>query len=231
MCRRGTVQYVAEEPMTPHARDAIVHDITLALDEDVLLYPGDSPPHVRRLCSLEDGATVTASEFSMQCHVGTHVDAPAHFILGGKNVSDYPIAAFLGPAMVVNVSDARVVTATELRGQGIPRNQHVLLKTQNSKRLGERKFDADHVYLARDAAEYLLSLNPLSVGFDYYSVDQSGGAELPIHRLFAKEQLLVYVCLDLRSVPAGAYTFCGLPLRLQNVEGSPVRAILIPTGT
>jgi len=214
--------------MTPQAQGAIVHDITLTLSDDVLLYPGDAPPHVRRLCSLEDGATVTASEFNMHCHVGTHVDAPAHFVLGGKNVSDYPIAAFFGAAIVIHVSDAQVVTAAELRSQGIQRNQHVLLKTQNSERLGQRKFDQDHVYLARDAAEYLVSLAPLSVGFDYYSVDTSAGAELPIHRYFAKEELLVYVCLDLRSVPAGPYSFYGLPLRLQNIEGSPVRAMLIP---
>jgi len=210
---------------------AIVHDITLRLDDDVLLYPGDTPPRVRRLCSLEDGAAVTASELDMPCHVGTHVDAPAHFILGGKNVSDYPLVAFFGPATVVHVSDARLVTAEELRSRGIQRNQHVLLKTQNSARLGKRKFDPEHVYLARDAAEYLASLNPLSVGFDYYSVDASSGAELPIHRFFAKQELLVYVCLDLRSVPLGAYSFYGLPLRLQNVEGSPVRAMLIPSSS
>jgi arylformamidase len=165
----------------------------------------------------------------MQCHVGTHVDAPAHFVASGKNVSDYPIDAFFGPAMLVNLSDADVVTAAALRSHGIQPNQHVLLKTKNSERLGERKFDYDHVYLARDAAEYLASLKPRSLGFDYYSVDSSRGAELPIHRFFAKEGLLVYVCLDLRAVPAGTYSFYGLPLRLQNIEGSPVRAMLIPS--
>ena len=61
---------------------------------------------------------------------------------------------------------------------------------------------------------------------DYYSVDDSTSGRLPVHMRFAAAGLLVYVCLDLSRVSEGAYTFCGLPLRLSAVEAAPVRAVI-----
>lgn len=39
-------------------------------------------------------------------HVGTHIDAPIHFVTGGKDVASLPLERLFGPAVVVDISDA-----------------------------------------------------------------------------------------------------------------------------
>ncbi len=54
-------------------------DLTLPLRRGMPLYPGDHAPRLRRILSRENGDPLTSSEISINCHVGTHADAPAHF--------------------------------------------------------------------------------------------------------------------------------------------------------
>jgi arylformamidase len=202
-----------------------VFDLSLRLDAAMRTYPGDSPPRIARTSSIADGARLTASVLEMSCHVGTHVDAPAHFVEHGRMLSDYDASAFVGAAFVVDCGDADAITRDVLARVAIPPGHHVLLRTRNSRRARARTYDLDHAYVAADGAEYLLTLTPASIGFDDYSVDASSHEALPIHRRLAEHGLLVYVALDLSELAAGGYMFCGLPLRLANVEAAPVRAI------
>jgi arylformamidase len=204
-----------------------MYDLTLPVHEAMLLYPGDPAPRIRRLAAIAQGAPLTTSAFEMTCHAGTHVDAPAHFLDGGRRLSDYEAAAFTGPAAVLDLASHRHVTREALAAHALPPGRHLLLRTRNSALLHRREFEAGHAVLTADAARHLLTAAPLSVGFDYCSVDGPEGG-LAAHRLLAEAGLLVYVCLDLAGVPAGSYRFYGLPLRLDDVEAAPVRAILVP---
>jgi arylformamidase len=203
-----------------------VYDLTLPIHEGMLLFPGDAPPRIRRVDSLESGVALMTSTFGMSCHVGTHVDAPAHFIAGARPLSDYPVEAFCGMAIVVDLSRERNVTADALRDHEIPPDRHVLLRTRNSAWLRTGDYDRDHAFVEPEAAEVLMERRPLSVGFDYYSVDPSTDTELTVHHRFAAAGRLAYVCLDLSRVPGGEYEFFGLPLSLDGVEAAPVRALL-----
>jgi kynurenine formamidase len=40
---------------------------------------------------------------SIGCHIGTHVDAPAHFVRGGLTVDQLPAKHFFGPAIVPGI--------------------------------------------------------------------------------------------------------------------------------
>jgi arylformamidase len=203
-----------------------LYDLTLELDANVLLYPGDEAPNIRRTSSLDAGDSLTASTFEMNCHVGTHVDAPAHFLAAGAMLSDFSVDAFMGPAVVLDLRGRVEIDSEHLIALGPAPRHHVLLRTDNSDDLRRGHYNHDHAYLTAAAADYLASLQPLSIGFDYYSVDSSRAGTYAAHRIFAAHGLLVYVCLDLGKTPAGSYAFHGLPLRLSGVEAAPVRAIL-----
>jgi len=204
-----------------------LYDLSVVVRERMLLYPGDPAPGIERVSSIEEGAVLTASALALSCHAGTHVDAPAHFLAGGRMLSDYPIEAFCGPAVVLDLEAHRHVTAAAVRPLAVPEHRHILLRTRNSWRLGTREYDRGHAYVEIEAAEALIARRPRSVGFDYYSLDSFADAALPVHRRLADAGILVYVCLDLSAIPAGACTFFGLPLRLDGVEAAPVRAIAL----
>jgi arylformamidase len=204
-----------------------MYDLTRVLHEAMAVYPGDVPPRIRRTSSIEHGASLTVSTLELPCHAGTHVDAPGHFLAGGRLLSDYPADAFFGPAVVVDLSRHRDVTAGALEAQPIPERRHILLRTRNSERPPSAAYDLDHACIDSEAANVLITLRPLSIGFDDYSVDSPAAPDLPVHRRLAQAGLLVYVGLDLSAVPAGECTFFGLPLRLDGAEASPVRALAL----
>jgi arylformamidase len=204
----------------------ILYDLSHVIHDGMFVYPGDPPPRVRRLSSIDDGAALTTSTVELPCHAGTHVDAPAHFLAGGRLLSDYTAEAFCGPAVVLDLASEANVTAAALRAQSIPAGRHVLLRTRNSARARSSVYDRDHAFIDLEAAEVLIASRPRSVGFDDYSVDAFDDGTLTVHRRFAVEGLLVYVALDLSIVAAGEYTFFGLPPRIEHVEAAPVRAVL-----
>jgi len=203
-----------------------LYDLTLPLTADVPLYPGDSAPQRRRTTSIAEGAALNSSQLEIGCHVGTHLDVPLHFVDGGADVEAYRPDQLMGPAQVVDFAAAPQISAESLRQVTLEESRHLLLKTRNSRLLGESAFRDDYVSLTPDAAEVLLAARPRSIGFDYYSLDPLDASGYPVHRRLAREGVPVCVCLDLRGVPAGQYFYVCLPLRLPGADGSPVRAVL-----
>ena len=77
------------------------------------VFPGDPVPEMTRSLSLERGDVCNLTAFSMCAHNGTHVDAPFHFIDGGKTVDRMGLVPYVGDCWVarhsgdVTVDDAR----------------------------------------------------------------------------------------------------------------------------
>jgi len=129
----------------------ILYDLSHVIREGMPLYPGDPPPRVRRLSSIDEGAALTTSTLELPCHVGTHVDAPAHFLEGGRMLSDYTVEAFGGPAVVLDLASEANVSAVTVRARSIPAGRHVLLRTRNSTRPRSRAYDRDHAFIEPEA--------------------------------------------------------------------------------
>ncbi|WP_338181508.1 cyclase family protein [Candidatus Dormiibacter inghamiae] len=62
-------------------------------------YSGPSVKWVKRLAFDKAGG----QEITSTLHVGTHLDAPAHFYSGGKFIGDLPLDFLVGPACVVDL--------------------------------------------------------------------------------------------------------------------------------
>ena len=136
-------------------------DITLKLSSHTLLYPGDPVPLVTRTSDLRQGDSLTASHLSVSCHVGTHVDSPAHFIEHGATLDDLPLDSFYGPAVVVDLVGKAVIEVADFTSVEIPTSHHILLKTDNSAFLQLDTFASSYCVFSPEAAEYLADLNPV----------------------------------------------------------------------
>ncbi|MDR4502946.1 MAG: cyclase family protein [Nitrospirales bacterium] len=206
-----------------------VLDITLPLSLKTLTYPGDLPPTINKERDIEKGDELTATHLSMNCHVGTHVDAPAHFLGDGETLDELRLERFYGPAVVYELLDRKAITRKDVESLHIRERCHILFKTMNSELLQHKAFSPDYCTLSSEAAEAMCERQPLSIGFDYYSLDpyQSDGESFPAHKTVARAGIPVYVCLNLNDVPPGEYLFSGFPLRLTGSEASPVRATLM----
>lgn len=203
-------------------------DISLTLTESLPTWPGDPPLQLTRISSIDAGDLANVTHFSGAVHIGTHVDAPNHFLDNGQTVDQISLDLLVGPAAVVAVSGKDVITAEDLRQAGIAgRDKRLLLKTANSDcwSAGLEAFQEDFLALAPDAAAYLVDCGVEVIGVDYLSVAPFVDPE-PTHRILLEARILIIEGLDLSEVEAGRYTLFCLPLKIGGSDGAPARVLL-----
>ena len=204
-----------------------IYDITVAISDDLPVYPGDPPVEVRRLLSLEAGDMARVSHLSCGTHTGTHVDPPSHFVLDGMPLDELPLEVLIGPARVVDVGDAPVIDREALSRADLEGVTRVLFKTRNSRLWREaREFAADFVYLETAAAEALVARGVRLVGIDYLSVERFNFEQPTTHLALLSREVIVVEGLDLGAVAPGDYELICLPLRIRGGDGGPARVVL-----
>lgn len=206
-----------------------VIDISVPLQNGLVVWPGDRPVEVRRLRTLErDGANV--SEICLSSHTGTHLDPARHFVAGGPTVDQLPLDVLNGPADVADFSYVeRVITAADLEAARLPADcRRLLLRTRNSRFWAEEPhlFHEDYVGLSADGAEWIVRRGVQLVGIDYLSIEPYRTPGHPVHRALLGAGVIVLETLNLAQVAAGRYQLLCLPLRITEGDGAPARAAL-----
>jgi arylformamidase len=210
-------------------------DVTPVVSEATWVWPGDEPFRMRWLARLSDGGATNLSAITLSPHAGAHVDAPLHFFAGGDDVAALALAAFLGPALVVDASvgiaEDGAIAARVLDGIDLRATERLLLRTSPAPGNAEPvDRPAQPAHLTPKTAEWIANSGLLLLGIDAPSIDEHEARDLPNHRRLAQAGVAVLVGLDLTETPPGPYELIALPLRLAGVEASPVRAVLRPLG-
>lgn len=197
-------------------------DITRPIYDGMPVWPGDPPVCIRPAAALP-----AVSQISLSTHAGTHVDPPAHFVLGGRTVDRLPLDILLGPAWVAWLPGTGAITAAQLAAAAIPpATARLLLRTANSER-PVQAFDPAFVGLAPDAAAWLIDRGVRLVGIDGPSIEPFDAPGEPVHHALLATGIIVIEGLWLADVAAGAYELLCLPLRLAQGDGAPTRAVLV----
>jgi arylformamidase len=205
-----------------------IYDISLGLSPELPVWPGDPPIVLERVSKIEEGANANVSHFSGSVHVGTHVDAPVHFLKDGVGIEAIPLDAMIGRAYVIDLSTASVLGADVLERAGIPpRTKRVLIKTKNSQLWadGVKEFREDFVGVDTSGAEWLARKSVQLVGVDYLSVAPFKQGKEP-HTILLGAGIVIVEGLNLSEVNQGRYNLYCLPLKLLGSDGAPARAIL-----
>jgi len=205
---------------------ARIYDVTVPLSPEVPTYPGDPPFEIRHTHRTADGEAYNATRISLGTHVGTHVDAPSHFLGGGATVDQLHLEILMGKARVAEVTARERIDRADLEALDLRDDIRVLLKTRMSGQMRKPLVQEDYVYLTVDAADYLVQAGMKLVGIDYLSVDRFGTMDYPSHHALLEAGVVVLEGLDLSAVEAGEYEMTCLPLRIQGAEGAPARVIL-----
>jgi kynurenine formamidase len=79
------------------------YDLTAEISSDLVTFPGDPRYCTEIVSSLEGGQTFKLCHMHLGNHTGTHVDFPAHTIVGGKTSSDFPLEYLTGPGIIIKV--------------------------------------------------------------------------------------------------------------------------------
>jgi kynurenine formamidase len=187
-------------------------------------------------------------------HVGTHFDAPCHWVTGKDKGCVDQIAAsqFVGPAVVLDVTadvaksvdfiaTKETILAWEQQHGRVPKNAWVILHTGWASRASDSKTflnvgdDKRPHYpgFGKDSAEFLTTEREvLGVGTEAVGTDAAVGAgatpPFPNHSIMhgaGKFGLTQLANVD--KLPAAGALIIATPLKIEHGSGSPVRVIAI----
>jgi arylformamidase len=193
------------------------------------IWPGSVGLRLVRTKRLEAGDPANVSRLDCDVHVGTHVDAPWHFLENGSTVEQLSLDVLIGPVVVAYLPEVSAITAGDLDDLGLPPGtRRLLLRTQNSELWAARvtEFKKDYVALTADAARWVAEHGIRLIGVDYLSVQRYGDSTLT-HQILLEAGVIILECLNLAGVQPGGYELICLPLKLVGAEGAPARAALV----
>jgi len=189
---------------------------------------------------------VYANRWELTEHVGTHFDAPCHFIESGTAVDQVPVSKLVVPVAVVSIADRAaanhdtVLDVNDLvlweRANGrLAEGAAVFLHTGWDVRVTDPptfvNMDATGMMhfpgFTPEAVEFLVTQRRIvGIGIDTLSIDPGRDTTYPVHkRLFAAGGWAVECLANLAQVPAvGASVFVA-PVKVQGASGAPARVI------
>ncbi|MDN5722909.1 MAG: cyclase family protein [Corynebacterium sp.] len=206
-------------------------DLTHALTTGMPVYPGDPEVEIDEVLTLPaDGCSVRS--LHLGSHSGTHVDAPAHVIAGGRTIDQVAPEELMGDAAVLHLPDltTRQRIDGEMLGEALrsgPENlpSIILLATGWDRFWGADDY-LRHPVLTEDAASFLVRGGVRVLGMDMASPDGSDSADsLATHEvLLGADRLIIENLRGLTDLPRHV-EFTALPLRIAGGDGGPVRAV------
>jgi arylformamidase len=208
---------------------AQIYDVTVTINSRTPIYHGDPGVEFDSFKAFTKGDHSNVSQISFGVHTATHVDAPNHFIDGGRRVYELDPAKLIGRCRVVEVPSDVIEIGPEHVGDisGVTR---VLFKTRNSSYWDtpDDGFRKDFTYLVPDTARLLVEHGVVLVGIDYLSIEKSGSPGHPVHVAFLENETVILEGLDLRQVSAGDYELLCSPLKWDGAtgDGAPARTFL-----
>ncbi len=226
---------------------AQIIDLTHSLNDKAPTFGGERDAfRYEKLSDLKkDG--VASGAFRIPEHFGTHVDAPAHFIVWKETIERVKVKKLIAPTVVIDIrskvesnADYQLTAADILefeKGGAIPEGAAILLLTGWDKRYNEpekyRNADANGVLhfpgFSEEAIQYLLR-NPkiVALGIDTLSIDFGPSKNFQGHRISHGSGLYhIENMTNLDKLPTrGAVIFVGV-LPIEGGSGSPARVIAI----
>jgi arylformamidase len=203
-------------------------DITPVVSERIGVWPGDTPYSRKINLAIADGANIDLSAVQTTVHLGAHTDAPNHYSLDGEGIAARPLDLYYGPCQVVRVSIER--------GERI-RPTHVSLPITAPRVLfatgtfpDPDDWNSDFASLSAELVDWLASQGVRLVGIDTPSIDLQDDKALESHGRVAAHDLAILEGIALEDVSPGLYTLIALPLKLEDADASPVRAVLVDDG-
>jgi len=118
-----------------------ITDLTLTIEEGMMTFPTHWHPVVEITILGRHGIEGRETrKLVLGTHIGTHADAPRHFIPNGKGIDEVPLDVLVGPAQVLNFTPAQPLQEIDVPhlqaklGSNVP--PRIILRTDWSEHFG-----------------------------------------------------------------------------------------------
>jgi arylformamidase len=202
-------------------------DLTVPLVDGMPAFPGEPTIGFTPFTTLDrDDVEMWRIDFFSQ--LGTHVDAPSHFLRGGRTIDQVDLRKGIGPCLVL---DARSHIGDELGIEAFrPALEvgasRILVRTGWDARLGEDSYWAEYPAVTLDAAQALVEGGVVFLGLDTPSPHPSDFR--PVHEILLGGEILLAECvIGLAELRQAEVFLFAAPLPFVGLDGSPIRLVAI----
>lgn len=206
-----------------------VIDLSHIIKTNMTTYTKDEKPEIYNIATIEkDG--FNEKSLNIYTHTGTHIDAPSHMINKGKTIDEFNINEFIGIAIIIDISSIKEVTLKEIMKyeDKIINCDFLILKTGYEKYWGTKEYFNNYPSLTEEAAKWICDFNLKGIGIDAISIDKFDSIDFEIHNIIlSRGKLIIENLINLDSVNREEFTLVATPLKIEDGDGSPVRAIAI----
>lgn len=203
-------------------------DLSHPIDETMPVYPGDLIPKLKTITTIKKH-NYRESKLILNTHTWTHVDSPAHIIDDGPTIDSFPPEKYFGYGKVLDCNQKSIITIDIIR-QALSSSHpdFVLIYTGWDTYWGTDTYYRNIPVLDSEVIEYLTSLSIKGVGIDTPSIDPVGSENLSNHKALLSDNIILIENLTgLGHLLEKRFIFSCFPLKLNNADGSPVRATAI----
>jgi kynurenine formamidase len=220
-------------------------DLTRELFEGMPIYPFHQKPFITVNQTHEQSTKLFGAQLPFETHnllisehTGSHTDAIFEYDPDGPALDKTPLEYYYGPAIGLDVSTTRypdILTAEVLQNSldrhslSIRTGDTVLLYTGHGDRTWpNHDYLHDYTGLNRSGAEFLAGQGVVNIGIDTVGIDHSDDATTVAHRVCKEFQIVNTEALtNLDRVAGKRFFYFGLPLKIRQGTGSPIRAIAV----
>jgi arylformamidase len=200
-------------------------DISQVLRPSLPVWPGDTAFSTRPRWAIGEGSPVNVASFETTTHAGTHADAPLHYHPAGRDSAGSDLSPYLGPCRLVDARGAgAAVTADFLASRLSAPPARVLLRTYEA--FPHDRWESGFTAMDAGAIRWLAAQGVRLIGVDAPSLDPQESKTMDAHHAVFDHDMRILEGLVLDDVPPGDYELIALPLRLEGLDSSPVRAVL-----
>ena len=206
-----------------------VIDLSQSFRNDMPQFPGTPPIEIGQIAQIKDGG-FRITDFHSIVHTGTHCDAPAHCVEGGKMMDELDLDVFVGNAIMIDASveESREIPVDILDGIDILPGDIVIIRTGYSKYWGQAKYVEDSPYISEELAKALSELDIKSVGIDFLSPDKVDSTTSPIHNiLMGKGIPFIENLANLDKIDRERFFFSAAPILIDKADGGFTRAFAV----
>ncbi len=197
-------------------------DLTHTFNSNMPVFPGDPTAELVKVSDVaKDG--VLHYDLKTGMHVGTHIDAPAHMLLGGKYLHEYPTEKFFGRGVIIDTRGKPSADVDLLEKADIKKGDIVLVYFDWATEFEEEGYYLNYPEISGAFAKKLADIGISIIGMDTPSPDR---APYPTHKILLSADILIIENLTNLGQLVGNQTFevIALPAKFQ-AEAAPCRVV------
>ena len=205
-------------------------DLTHSITNDMTVYPGGPKPQNKIVSNVTDNG-YKETEIHIRSHNGTHIDSPNHVFEDGISLDKIDVINFVGTAALIDCSsleEGGIITYDfiEKNKEAIDNSEFIVFRTDWSKYWNTDKYLGNYPVISDDVVDFILTSNKKGIAFDTISVDPIDASVLAKHHRILENNILIFENLtNLDLIDSDTFVFCALPLKFENSDGAPIRAI------